>query len=132
MFSTQIIVGKELSPKDMLYLACLTSDQVDAASIKQLAEDCIIHNTEEKYVNYIDQLTNPHNLKGASSMVSENLLRLYGTSSKEIEEQTKAIYEPQLQAKDNRIAFLEPQLQAKDNRIAFLEQLLHENNIAFN
>lgn len=110
MYSTQVIVGKELSPKDMLYLACLTSDKIDAASVSRLETDCITHNTEEIYVNYIDQLTNSHNSKGVSTMVSENLLRLYGTSSKEIEERTKAIYEPQLQALQNHIHILEQRL----------------------
>lgn len=118
MYLTQIIVGKELSPEDLLYLACLTSSKIDASSVKQLEEDCINHNTEEIYINYIDQLTNSHNMKGAAFMVSENSLRLHGTSSKEIEERTKAIYEPQIQE--------------KNNRIAFLEQLLLENNISFN
>ena len=117
MYDTQVIVGNELSPDDLLYLACLTNDSAGAASFKQLKQDCITHHNEQLYTDYVDQLTHPRNTKGVSSMVSENLLRLYGTNSKEIEEKTKAIYEPQLEA--------------NDNRIAMLEQLLQDNNISF-
>lgn len=117
MYSTQIIVGKELSPDDLLYLACLTSDTINQTTFKYLEQDYYLHSDNQLYIDYLDQLTNPHNKKGALLMVSEGLLNLYGTSSKEIEEKTKAIYLPQLQ-----------QLTEEN---AKLKQLLLQHGIAY-
>ena len=67
-------------------------------------------------------------MKGEQLMVCENLFKLYGTSSKEIEERTiertKAIYIPQIQQLTNDISNL-----ANEN--SRLKELLKLHKIAF-
>ena len=90
-FHIQIIVTKELSPEDNLYLHCLTDNLQDAALASRLADDYKLHQEQEIYIKYLHQVStaNFKKTKGDKTMVCEGLLNLCGTSSAEIIERTK-------------------------------------------
>jgi len=101
MFSTQILVIRELSPEDSLYLSCLTDNLREQELINRLVDDYTKHQTDETHMQYMNLLTRANQKKGGNPMVCEGILNICGTSSKEIEERTKAIYIPQIQQLTN-------------------------------
>lgn len=121
-FNTQIIVTKELSPKDNLYLNCLTNKLQDTTLANQLAQDYSKHQDEDIYTKYMHQIAIANmKKKGSSSMVCEGILNLCGTSSAEIIERTKKEADEYYLPKIN-------QLSSQNN---YLKSLLAENNIPF-
>ncbi len=115
-FHIQIIVTKELSPEDNLYLHCLTDNLQDTALVNRLTNDYKLHQEQEIYIKYLHQVStaNFKKTKGDKTMVCEGLLNLCGTSSAEIIERTK---------KEDAEYYL-PQ-------IDYLKSLLTENGIPF-
>ena len=122
-FLIQIIVTKELSPEDNLYLRCLTDNLQDAALASRLADDYKLHPEQEIYVNYMHQITTANaKTKGEQTMlICEGLLNLFGTSSAEIIERTK---------KEDAEYYL-PQIDDLSTQITYLKSLLTKNNIPF-
>ena len=122
-FCVQIIVTKELSPEDNLYLHCLTDNLQDTALVNRLADDYKLHQEQEIYIKYLHQVStaNFKKTKGDKAMVCEGLLNLCGTSSAEIIERTK---------KEAAEYYL-PQIDNLSSRITYLESLLKKNNITF-
>lgn len=115
IFNVQIIVTKDLSPEECLYLHCLTDNLQDSHLINQLTCDYQNHQDQDIYIRYLHQLTTANTKKkGESLMVCEGLLNLFGTSSEEIIERTK---------KEDADYYL-PQ-------IDYLKDLLQQNNIPF-
>ena len=122
-FHIQIIVTKELSPKDDLYLHCLTDNLQDTALINLLADDYKLHSEQEIYSKYMHQITTANTkTKGEQTMmICEGLLNLYGTSSAEIIERTK---------KEDAEYYL-PKIEQLTSQNTYLKSLLKENNIPF-
>ena len=122
-FPIQIIVTKELSPEDNLYLHCLTDNLQDIALANRLADDYKLHPEQEIYIKYMHQITTANaKTKGEQTMmICEGLLNLYGTSSAEIIEHTK---------KEAAEYYL-PQIDNLSSRITYLESLLKKNNITY-
>ena len=122
-FLIQIIVTKELSPEDNLYLRCLTDNLQDAALASRLADDYKLHPEQEIYVNYMHQITTANaKTKGEQTMlICEGLLNLFGTSSAEIIERAK---------KESDEYYL-PQIDDLSSQITYLKSLLAKNNIPF-
>lgn len=128
-FTTQIIVTRELSPEDNLYLRRLTNRLQDIGLINQLADDYKQHQDQELYIRYLHQLSNANiKAKGESPMVCEGLLNLCGTSSAEIIERTKKedaeYYLPKIDQLSSTINNLSSQ-------ITYLKSLLKQNGIPF-
>ncbi len=114
-FTAQIIVTRELSADDNLYLHCLTNKLRDISLANRLADDYKQHQEQDIYIKYMHQITTANiKTKGDSPMVCEGILNLCGTSSEEIIERTKR--------KDAE--YYLPQ-------IDYLKSLLIENNIPF-
>lgn len=125
MYETQVIITRELPPKEALYLRCLTNDLTDPDLLRQLTEDYKTHQNQEFYIKYLNQLTNANiSMKGDHHMVCEGLFRLYGTSSKEIAENAKKESMEQINS-------LTEQLKELSSQNNYLKQLLKQNNIAF-
>lgn len=121
-FTIQIIVTKELSPEDNLYLHCLTDKLQDTALTNRLADDYKLHQEQDIYIKYMHQITTANNKKkGESSMVCEGILNLCGTSSKEIIERTK---------KEEAEYYL-PKINNLTSQVTYLKSLLKKNNIPF-
>lgn len=124
-FHIQIIVTRELPPDENLYLHCLTNNIRDTSLIRRLADDCAMHQEEDVYRKYLDQLTTASTeTKGGHAMVSEGLLNLFGTSSAEIIANTRK----ESEAKINEQAETIKQLSFQNN---YLKELLRKNNISF-
>lgn len=114
-FPIQIIVTKELSPKDNLHLRCLTNKLQDPGLAKQLTEDYNKHQNQKIYTRYMHQIiTANHKKEGGNAMVSEGLLSLCNIITEDIVERTK---------KEAAEHYL-PQ-------IDYLKSLLTENGIPF-
>ncbi|MDE6748268.1 MAG: hypothetical protein K2K21_04285 [Lachnospiraceae bacterium] len=62
-FTIQIIVTKELSPEDNLYLHCLTDKLQDTALANRLANDYKLHQEQYIYIKYMHQITTANNKK---------------------------------------------------------------------
>ncbi|MBD5495030.1 MAG: hypothetical protein HDR12_11810 [Lachnospiraceae bacterium] len=123
IFLTQIIVTRELSPDDTLYLRCLTDNLYDSALVGRLADDCSCHTDQNIYIRYLDQITTANNIrKGDTAMVCEGLLNLFGTSSEEIISRTR----------EEEAAFYQPKIDELSSQINYLQNLLIQNNIPFN
>ena len=120
MYSTQILVISELSPKDSLYLHCLTKNPNNPELISRLTKDCDLNKNNPLYTRYMNQFFYSH-MKGESTMVCEGVLRYFGTSSEEIAEKTreqeKKIYLPQIEKLTS------------ENQV--LKQLLEQHGIAY-
>ena len=87
IYPVQIIVTKELSPEDALYLRCLTDKLADKPLVDRLVADYSNHLKQPVYDKYMNQLANANlNPKGVSPMAicCEGIFRLYGTSSQEV------------------------------------------------
>ena len=124
-FRIQIIVTRELPPDENLYLHCLTNNLQNVSLIDRLANDCALHQGEDVYRKYLDQLTAANaTMKGEHTMVSEGLLNLFGTSSAEIIANTRK----ESEAKINEQAETIKQLSFQNN---YLKELLRKNNISF-
>ena len=122
-FNTQIIVTKELSPEDNLYLHFLTDRVWDGALAERLADDYKKHQDQDIYIRYLHQITTVNTTKkGDSPMVCEGLLNLCGTSSEEIIERTK---------KEDAEYYL-PKIDQLSSQVDYLKSLLKQNNIPFN
>ena len=122
-FTTQIIVTKELSSKDNLYLRCLTNHLEDSRLANRLAKDYELHQEDELYTRYMQQITTA-NLKRKgddSPMVCEGILNLCGTSSAEIIERTRK----------EDAEYYQPKLNQQASQIDYLKSLLKKNNIPF-
>ena len=122
-FLIQIIVTKELSPEDNLYLRCLTGNLQDIGLINRFADDYKLHSEQEIYSKYMHQITTANaKTKGEQTMmICEGLLNLYGTSSAEIIERTK---------KESDEYYL-PQINQLTSQNAYLKSLLAKHNIPF-
>ena len=128
-FRIQIIVTRELSPEDDLYLHCLTDNLQDIGLINRLADDCKLHPKQDIYNKYMHQITTANSkTKGEQIMVCEAILNLYGTSSAEIIERTKKedaeYYLPKIEQ-------LTSQNDDLSSQNAYLKTLLAKHNIPF-
>ncbi|MDE7282017.1 MAG: hypothetical protein K2N85_00270 [Lachnospiraceae bacterium] len=127
IFDAQIIVTRELSPGDSLYMRCLTDNLSDKELVGRLADDYSTHREQDIYINYLEQVTTANNQKkGDNAMVCEGLLNLFGTSSEEIIARTKE------EDKAEAAAFYQPTIDALSSKIDYLQNLLIQNNIPFN
>ena len=143
-FTAQIIVTRELSPEDNLYLRCLTNNLQDTGLANRLADDYSNHQEQDIYLRYMHQITTANaKMKGESPMVCEGILNLCGTSSEEIIERTKKedaeYYLPkidQLSSQNNQLFSENNHLSSKiddlSSQIIYLKSLLIQNNIPFN
>ena len=114
-FHAQIIVTKELPPEEYLYLHCLTRRLQESSLINRLADDYRLHQEQDIYIRYMNQLTTANRTKkGDAPMVCEGILNLCGTSSEEIIERTRK----------EEAAYYLPQ-------IDYLKSLLEQHNIPF-
>ena len=123
-FLIQIIVTKELSPEDNLYLHCLTDNLQDPDLVNRLTDDYRLHQEQEIYIKYLHQVStaNFKKTKGEQTMlICEGLLNLCGTSSAEIIERTK---------KEDAEYYL-PKIDDLSSQVAYLKSLLKKNNIPF-
>lgn len=121
-FYTQIIVTSELPPEDYLYLHCLTNRLQDSNLINRLADDYTLHQEQDIYIRYMNQLTTANqNKKGDTPMVCEGILNLCGTSSEEIIERTR---------KEDAAYYL-PKIDTLSTQIDYLKSLLEQHNIPF-
>ncbi len=131
-FCIQIIVTYELPPDENLYLHCLTNNIWNTSLIRRLADDCTMHQEEDIYRKYLDQLTTANAaMKGGQTMVSEGLLNLFGTSSAEIIANTRKESEAQI----NELTEANKQLSVSNRQLSsqndYLKELLRQNNISF-
>lgn len=129
IFNAQIIVTSKLSPDDNLYLHCLTDKLKDTSLINRLAEDYQMHQEQNLYLKYMNQLAKANiKPKGESAMVCEGILNLCGTSSEEIIARTKkeeaAFYLPKI----DKLSSSVNELSSQNN---YLKELLREHNIPF-
>ena len=121
-FTTQIIVTKELSPEENLYLCCLTNKLQDIKLANRLANDYKKHQEQDIYIRYMHQITTANTkTKGESPMICEGILNLCGTSSEEIIERTKKEADEYYQPKINQLS----------SQITYLKSLLTQNGISF-
>ena len=129
-FHIQIIVTKELSSEDNLYLHCLTDNLQDATLANRLADDCKLHQEQEIYIKYLHQIStaNFKKMKGDTTMVCEGLLNLCGTSSAEIIERTKKEDAEYYLPKINQLTSQNSNLTSQNT---YLKSLLTKNNIPF-
>lgn len=148
IFKVQIIVTCELPSDENLYLRCLTDHLQDASLISRLADDYAMHQDQDIYIRFLNQLTAANlKTKGASSMVCEGLFNLFGTSSEEIIAQAKqesrvesdAYYLPKIDelSSSNEMLASSNRLLSSANvtlssQIDYLKHLLKQNNISFN
>lgn len=142
-FLAQIIVTKELSPEDFLYLRCLTGSLTESGLADRLADDCGLHQDQEPYIRYLHQLAVASlKTKGDTSMVCEGLLNLYGTSSAEIIERTRKeeaeYYLPKIEelssqndSLSSRNDLLSSRNDVLSSQIDYLKSLLCQHNIPF-
>ena len=120
MYRTQVLVTCELPPEENLYLHCLRRNMDNLSLADRLASDFKAHPDENVYTCYMNQLSRASmNSEGGSTMVCEGILNICGTSSKEIEERTKAAdaayYLPQIEKLKEEIAYLKEQLALYEN-----------------
>lgn len=122
MYQTQVLVTKELSPEENLYLCCLSKEFQDVSLKNKLSGDYSFHQDQDIYIRYMNQITNASiNSKGESTMVCEGILNICGTSSKEIikatKEEAEKIYVPQINELTKQNEYLKSLLEA--NGIAY-------------
>ena len=122
-FDTQIIVTKELPPKDNIYLHFLTDRVWNGTLAECLADDYKEHQDEELYRRYMHQITLAgNNTKGDAPMyICEGLLNLCGTSSEEIIERTKK----------EDAEYYQPRIDSLSSQNDYLKSLLIQHNIPF-
>ena len=120
MYETQILVIKELSPDDSLYLHCLTKNLNNSELVNNLTNDYLLNKNDKLYTSYMNQFLCAHT-KGESFMVCEGIFKLFGTTSEEIAEKTR---------EQERQIYL-PQIEKLTSENDFLKQILAEHNIAY-
>ena len=132
MYATQVLVMKELSPEDSLFLRCLAREARDPTLINQLAEDCQLNSSNELYTRYMNQFFHSHR-KGEPLMVCEGLLNYFGTSSEELLEQgiQRGLEQGLEQGVRQTQALYLPQIEKLTEENNFLKQLLEKNNISY-
>ena len=130
-FNTQIIVTKELPPKDNLYLRCLTDKLHGEGLEEQLADDYEKHWEQEVYDRYMRQLAAANRKsEGEGHMViNEWLYEMCGTSSDEVIARAKKESEEYYQPKIDSLSSDNKQLSSENE---YLKSLLRQNNIPFN
>lgn len=131
IYQAQVLVTSELSPEENLYLHCIRKNFNDIQLAERLASDYNKHIDQEIYTRYMNQLTNASiDSKGESPMVCEGILNICGTSSKEIEEKTKAIYIPQINKLTEEAKKANLLIASQANEIAYLKSrlALYESN----
>lgn len=136
MYLIRFIVTKELSPKDYLYLRCLTNRLTpeEVPYIKWLSLDYAAHKSESVYISYVNEFTSAH-LKGAKTMkglvtVPEKALNLMGTSSEEIRQKQRQedekyftkYYASQLQEKDEMLALMNARIVELEAQLAKMQK----------
>ena len=131
IYDTQVLVLKELSPEDSMYLYCLQKNMNVPEMIDILINNYTANKNNELYTKYMNQFLYSRT-KGDPLMVCEGIFKLYGTSSKEIAEQARK------QTKEQDDNYYLPQIEKlKDSvntltsEIDSLKQLLSQNNIAY-
>ena len=125
MFDTQVLVTKELTAVENLYLKCLTNQLNDQNLIQHLADDYKQNQNNEIYTRYLNQLTRANTPKeGNEAMICEGLFELYGTSSKEIAEKAT------LQTKKEDEAIYLPKISKLEQENASLRKILAEHGIS--
>ncbi len=91
---------------------------------QQLLDDYQKHQDETAYIKYMEQLTRASiNSKGESAMICEGILNICGTSSKEIEDRTKAIYLPQIEKLNTENSRLLVKVETLKSRLALYEEV---------
>ncbi len=69
---------------------CLSNKLADPKLIGRLADDYNSNKGQKMYTEYMEEIISANNKKkGDTAMVCEGLFRLYGTSSKEIDEKAR-------------------------------------------
>ena len=123
-FDAQIIVTKELPPKDNIYLHFLTDRVWNGTLAECLAGDYKEHQDEELYRRYMHQIMTANTKeKGMAPMyICEGLLNFFGTSSEEIIERTKKEADE----------YYQPRIDSLSSQIDYLKSLLIQHNIPFN
>ena len=135
-FDVQIIVTHELLPEDNLYLCCLTNDLKDRNLINRLTDDYTIHQGQDVYRKYMNQLATANmKTEGESPMVCEGILNLCGTSSEEIIAKARKESDDYYLPKIDELTATNEQLTSLNrllsSRIDHLQDLLRQNNISF-
>lgn len=137
-FIIQIIVTKELSAEENLYLHCLTDRLRDVTMAERLIADYKYHQTQPVYNRYMHQLAAAYSRKRGNDFMVDNewIFELCGTSSDEIIEKARQeaddYYLPKinsLSADNNRMS---DNIKALFSQNAYLKSLLEQNNIPFN
>lgn len=124
MYHTQVIVTSELPPEENLYLHCMRRSMDNSLLAQQLLDDYQKHQDETAYIKYMEQLTRASiNSKGESAMICEGILNICGTSSKEIEDRTKAIYLPQIEKLNTENSRLLAEVETLKSRLALYEEV---------
>lgn len=146
-FIIQIIVTKELTAEENLYLHCLTDKLKDLSLAKRLADDYKCHQKQPVYNQYMRHLAAAYSGKRGEEFMVENewIFELCGTSSDEIrrieaerylEKIDKLIVENNnLSAEKNSLSAdksrLSANIKAMLSQITYLKSLLEQNNIPF-
>lgn len=135
-FNIQIIVTRELSSEENLYLRCLTSELPDRSLANRLAQDYSRHQEQDIYIRYMHQITTANSKKkGDTTMICEGILTLCGTSSAEIIERTKKeeadYYLPKIDQLTSQNNNLVCQVGDLSSQNTYLKTLLTANNIPF-
>lgn len=129
-FSIQIIVTKEVSPEENLYLRCLTDKLHSEGLAERLADDYKKHRNQVVYSRYMHQVVaaNKKSKEEKHMVVDEWLFEMCGTSSDEViaraKKESEEYYQPQI---DNLSSVNKKLLSEND----YLKQLLTQNNIPF-
>lgn len=130
-FIVQIIVTKELPPEENLYLHCLTDNLNNTELIKQLVNDYQMHQGQDIYIRYMNQLTNANsNRKGESLMFEEMMER----ARIEAENYYTSLFDT-LNDKVEQLSSTNEQLSSSNEQLAsqvdYLQNLLRQHNIQF-
>ena len=129
-FNIQIIVTKELSSEENLYLRCLTDKLHGEGLAEQLVNDYKKHRTQEVYSRYMHQVAaaNRKSREEKHMVVDEWLFEMCGTSSDEVIARAKKESEEYYQPQIDTLSSVNKQLLSE---IDYLKQLLMQNNIPF-
>ena len=129
-FNIQIIVTKELSPEENLYLRCLTDKLHGEGLAEQLVNDYKKHRTQEVYSRYMHQVAaaNRKSKEEKHMVVDEWLYEMCGTSSDEVIARAKKESEEYYQPQIDTLSSVNKQLSSEND---YLKQLLMQNNIPF-
>lgn len=129
-FNIQIIVTKELSPEENLYLRCLTDSLHGEGLAEQLADDYKKHRKQGVYSRYMQQIAaaNRKSKEEKHMVIDEWLYEMCGTSSDEVIARAKKESEEYYQPQIDNLSSVNKQLSSENE---YLKQLLRQNNIPF-